>query len=216
MGPVPPFLLCTVIWGSTWLAITFQLPAVAPEASVAYRFALAATLIGLGCLATRRSLRFPLRRHTLFVAQGALFFGLNYVSIYRAEQYVASGLVAVLFSTMAIMSLFGARYAFGTPITARALAGANSSPETLSALSTVMVTDATSDRFIVRCDLAVGGKRSQFRLHLPGADKPLDARLRRVPPIPVVAAGWHNECERLRNPPSTYARGNFRRHISRE
>ena len=124
MGPVPLFLLCTVIWGSTWLAITFQLGAVAPEASVAYRFALAAALIASGCLATQRSLRFPLRQHALFVAQGALFFGLNYVAIYRAELYVASGLVAVLFSTMAFMSLFGTRYAFGTPITARALAGA--------------------------------------------------------------------------------------------
>src|SRR5262249_62357802 len=43
-----------------------------------------------------------------------------------------------------------------------------------------MVTDVTSDRFIARSDLPVGGKRSRFRLHLPGADKPLDARLRRV------------------------------------
>jgi len=68
--------------------------------------------------------------------------------------------------------------------------------------------------FIARCDLAVGGKRSKFRLHFRGA--PLDARLRRVPRIAVVAAGWRNECERLRNPPSTYARGNFRRHVSRE
>src|SRR5262245_28654258 len=98
----------------------------------------------------------------------------------------------------------------------RALAGAHSSPETLCASSTVMVTDVTSDRFIARSDLPVGGKRSQFRLHLPGADKPLDARLRRVPGIPVAAAGWHNEYERLRNPPSTYARGNFRRHVLRE
>src|SRR4029453_4121404 len=124
MGPVPLFLLCTVIWVSTGLAITFQLGAGAPEASVAYRFALAATLIAGGCLATGRSLRFPSRRHALFAAQGALFFGFNYIAIYRAELYVASGLVAVLFSTMAFMSLFGTRYAFGTPITARALAGA--------------------------------------------------------------------------------------------
>src|SRR6516162_3260760 len=51
---------------------------------------------------------------------------------------------------------------------ARALGGANSSPETLCAVSTVMVTDATSDRFIVRSDLAVGGKRTEFRLHLRG------------------------------------------------
>src|SRR5215468_1215507 len=73
---------------------------------------------------------------------------------------------------------------------------------------------AVAAGFIARWDLAVGGKRSKFRLHFRGA--PLDARLRRVPRIPVLAAGWRNECERLRNPPSTYARGNFRRHIPRE
>ena len=124
MGPVSLFLVSSVIWGSTWLAITFQLGVVAPEASVAYRFALAALLLGLGCLATGRSLRFPLRHHALFAAQGALFFGLNYVAIYRAEQYIASGLVAVLFSTIVFMSLVGTRLAFGTPITARASIGA--------------------------------------------------------------------------------------------
>src|SRR5262245_54384163 len=94
---------------------------------------------------------------------------------------------------------------------ARAPAGAHNSPETLCASSTVMVTDVTSDRFIARSDLPVGGKRSRFRLHLPGADKPLDARLRRVPGVHVVAGGWHNECERLRNPPSTDVLGKFRR-----
>jgi drug/metabolite transporter (DMT)-like permease len=56
--------------------------------------------------------------------QGVLFFGLNYVAIYRAEEYVASGLVAVLFSTMVFMSLVGTRLVFGTPITARAVTGA--------------------------------------------------------------------------------------------
>jgi drug/metabolite transporter (DMT)-like permease len=124
MGPVPLFLSCTAIWGSTWLAITFQLGMVAPEASVSYRFALAATLIACGCLATGRSLRFPLRVHALLVAQGALFFGLNYIAIYRAEQYVASGLVAVLFSTIVFTSLVATRFTFGTPITARAVMGA--------------------------------------------------------------------------------------------
>jgi drug/metabolite transporter (DMT)-like permease len=124
MGVVPLFLAPTLIWSSTWLAITFQLGVVAPEVSVAYRFALAALLIAGGCLATGRSLRFPLRHHLLFAAQGALFFGLNYIAIYRAEQYATSGLVAVLFSTIVIMSLVGTRLAFGTPITARALIGA--------------------------------------------------------------------------------------------
>ena len=124
MGPVPLFLLASAIWGSTWLAIKFQLGVVAPEASVAYRFALAAVLLAIACLARGWSLRFPLRVHALLAAQGALLFGLNYVAVYLAEQYVASGLVAVLFSTMVFMSLVGTRLAFRTPISAKALIGA--------------------------------------------------------------------------------------------
>ena len=38
------FVACVLIWGTTWLAITFQLGSVAPEASVAWRFALAALI----------------------------------------------------------------------------------------------------------------------------------------------------------------------------
>ena len=133
MSNVALFLIPTVIWSSTWLAITFQLGVVAPEVSVVYRFALAAVLIAGGCLATGRSLRFAPRHHALFAAQGALFFGLNYIAIYRAEQYATSGLVDFkrlqlcrrqLFSTIVIMSLVGTRLAFGTPITARATTGA--------------------------------------------------------------------------------------------
>ena len=53
--------------------------------------------------------------HMLLVAQGALLFGFNYIPVYRAELHVASGLVAVLFSTMVFMSLVGTRLVFGTP-----------------------------------------------------------------------------------------------------
>src|SRR6516164_9434574 len=42
--------------------------------------------------------------------------------------------------------------------------------------------------FIARCDLAVGGKRSKFRLICGGA--PLAARSRGVPLAPFVAGGW--------------------------
>jgi drug/metabolite transporter (DMT)-like permease len=48
-----------LIWGSTWLAIKYQLGVVAPEVSVAYRFGLAPLLLGAWCVATGRSLRFP-------------------------------------------------------------------------------------------------------------------------------------------------------------
>ena len=118
------FAVATAIWSSTWLAIKFQLGVVAPQASVAYRFALAALILAAWCAARGQSLRFPLRTHAWIAAQGATFFGLNYVSVYLAEGYVASGLVAVGFSTIVFMTPIGVRLAFGTPIAARTLIGA--------------------------------------------------------------------------------------------
>jgi drug/metabolite transporter (DMT)-like permease len=118
------FAACTLIWGSTWLAIKFQLGTVAPGVSVAYRFALAAALLAAWCIATGRSLAFPRRTHAWLAAQGLTMFGLNYVAVYEAERHVASGLVAVVFSTIVFMTPFGARLAFRMPVAARTLVGA--------------------------------------------------------------------------------------------
>jgi len=124
MGLGPLFVIPTLIWGSTWFAIKFQLGVVAPEVSVAYRFAFAALLLAAWCAATGRSLALPRRAHAWMALQGVTFFGLNYVAVYEAEQRLASGLVAVVFSTIVFMTPFGARAAFGTPVAARTLAGA--------------------------------------------------------------------------------------------
>jgi drug/metabolite transporter (DMT)-like permease len=124
MSPAILFAIATAIWGSTWLAIKFQLGIVPPEASVAYRFALAAVILAAWCYARGRSLRFPARTHAWIAAQGATFFGLNYVGVYVAERYVTSGLVAVVFSTIVFMTPIGTRIAFGTPIAPRVAIGA--------------------------------------------------------------------------------------------
>jgi len=118
------FAVASLVWGSTWLAITFQLGSVAPEVSVAYRFGLAALVLSLWCATTGRSLRFTRAEHLGIAAQGTLMFGLNYVGVYQAEAYVASGLVAVLFSTIVFMNLVASRLLFRTPLTARMLVGA--------------------------------------------------------------------------------------------
>jgi drug/metabolite transporter (DMT)-like permease len=118
------FLIPTLIWGSTWLAITFQLGSVAPEVSVCYRFALAALLLAAWCRATGRKLRFRWRDHAYLAGLGALLMGFNYIWIYRAEQHVTSGLVAVLFSTLVFMSPVAMRLAFGTPLRVRTFVAA--------------------------------------------------------------------------------------------
>lgn len=118
------YAVAVLIWGSTWLAIKFQLGPVGVSMSVAMRFGFAAIL--LFAFAAWRSI--PLaasgERHRWLVLQGALLFGLNYVLVYVSERYLPSGIVAVFFSAVVFLNLFGARIAFGTPIPARALTGA--------------------------------------------------------------------------------------------
>ena len=118
------FLVPALIWGSTWHAITWQLGTVAPEVSVTYRFAAASLLLVLGCIATGRSLRFPLRDHGYLAGLGLLMICVNYNLIYWAERIVVSGLVAVVYSTIVFMTPIGMRVAFGVPMRPRLLAAA--------------------------------------------------------------------------------------------
>ncbi|HJW08302.1 MAG TPA: EamA family transporter [Holophagaceae bacterium] len=124
MNNLSLYLISVLIWGSTWIAITFQYGRVAPEVSVAYRFGLAALMLVGWCLARGRSLRFSLPQHGWLALQGALMFGVNYVCVYVAEQRIPSGLMAVIFSLLAILNLFGARLFFATRLSAASLAGA--------------------------------------------------------------------------------------------
>jgi drug/metabolite transporter (DMT)-like permease len=124
MGTTGLFIISSAIWGSTWLAITYQLGVVAPELSVAYRFGLAAIALFAWCAATRRSLRFAARDHAYLAALGVMLFGLNYIGIYWAERFVTSGVVAVLFATIVFMNPAGMRLAFGVPLSARTLIAA--------------------------------------------------------------------------------------------
>ncbi len=112
-----------LIWGSTWLAIKFQLTQVPPILSVAYRFALAAAILFGYCVLTKRRLRFPGRDHLLMTLQGGSLFGAGYVLCYLASQYLTSGLVAVLFSIIVVFNIFNLRLFMGLAIRGRAVIG---------------------------------------------------------------------------------------------
>ena len=107
------FLLPCCIWGSTWLVIKYQYGIVAPEVSVAYRFGAAALLLFAWCLIRREPLSFTPAQHVQLMLVGMMQFALNYVFVYLAEQYLTSGLVAVVFALMVIWNLLGARFLFG-------------------------------------------------------------------------------------------------------
>jgi drug/metabolite transporter (DMT)-like permease len=118
------FFLSSLIWGSTWYAIRFQLGTVAPEASVAYRFFLAAVLLLGFSAATGVRLRYSMREHLQMAAQGAFMFCSNYVLVYHSERFLASGLVAVVFSIIVFFNIVGMRLFFGQPIRLKMVSGA--------------------------------------------------------------------------------------------
>jgi drug/metabolite transporter (DMT)-like permease len=111
------FVACVAIWGSTWLAITFQLGRVAPEASVCYRFLIAALLLFGYCRVRGLPLAFGARAHAWVALQGVLMFSVSYLFVYYAEQDVVSGLVAVGYSASPLLGMLGLRVLFRTPIT---------------------------------------------------------------------------------------------------
>jgi drug/metabolite transporter (DMT)-like permease len=117
------YLTTVLIWGSTWLAIKFQLGEVPPELSVVYRFSLASILLFAYSAWRRLPLRFTPRQHAFIALQGLLLFSANYIMVYFAELYITSGLVAVIFSSIIMMNVFLAAIFLGTPVRAQVVLG---------------------------------------------------------------------------------------------
>jgi drug/metabolite transporter (DMT)-like permease len=118
------FLISTVVWGSTWLVILFQLGSVPTSASVGYRFLLAGGLLMAWCALRGESLRLPRVQWPWVALQGVLLFGLSYIFVYESERHITSGLVAVLNSAMLVFNLVGMRLCFDMPIERRSVLGA--------------------------------------------------------------------------------------------
>lgn len=96
-------LLC-LIWGSTWVAIKIGLVGVPPFLGAGLRFLVATLLIG-AVVALRRTRIRPTRHDWIAIlSAGLLVFWLDYAAVYWAEQRISSGLTAVLFSTMPLMT----------------------------------------------------------------------------------------------------------------
>lgn len=124
MGNTLLYVIPVLIWGSTWLAIKFQLGIVPPELSVAYRFLLAALILFVYSKWRGLNLRFSRSEHLFMALQGLLLFSLNYVMVYFAELYVTSGLVAVLFSALIILNVLFGALLLHNPVSRRVLLGA--------------------------------------------------------------------------------------------
>lgn len=84
------YSICILIWGSTWIAITYQLGVVEPVVSVAWRFIAAALLLFGICFLRSEKIRYGPRDHAFLALQGLLMYSAGYVCVHEAEARVVS------------------------------------------------------------------------------------------------------------------------------
>lgn len=115
------YALLVVIWSSTWVAIKIGLEDCPPLLGAGMRFALAGLLL-LGLAAARRqSLRTDAR---LAAVLALLPFALAYGLVYWGEQYIPSGLAAVLFGVLPLYTaVLGSLLLPDEPLRARLVVG---------------------------------------------------------------------------------------------
>jgi len=105
LGTLLLYALVVLFWGTTWIALKYQVGYVAPEFSVAYRFFLAGLIMFAWARLRSMRLRYDGKTHFWFLLLGVLIFSTNFLMFYFAARYVASGLLAVIFSATALANL---------------------------------------------------------------------------------------------------------------
>lgn len=118
-----PFILITLIWGSTWIVIKDQLGEVPPGWSITYRYIVAAAAMFVLAVVSGVSLRVGRNGHLLAAGFGFPQFVLNFNFVYAAEHYITSGLVAVVFALLLVPNSALTWLFFRHRVTARFVAG---------------------------------------------------------------------------------------------
>jgi len=104
------WLLLCGIWGSTWLFIKLGLEDLPPFTFAGIRFVIASTI--LFSLVAFRRLSLPRNRSDWFLlaSTGVLAFCINYGLLFWGEQYISSGLAALLQATIPVFGLVIAHF----------------------------------------------------------------------------------------------------------
>jgi drug/metabolite transporter (DMT)-like permease len=104
------YSLCCLIWGSTWLVIKIGLIGVPPFLGAGLRFSLASAVLFSVVAFQRKKLRLDSDGWVAVWSCGLLSFYYGYATTYWAEQYISSGLTAILWCTVPLCVALLARF----------------------------------------------------------------------------------------------------------
>jgi len=118
------FSLCCLIWGSTWIAITYQIGHTSETFAIALRYLLASACLGAYCLLKRLPLALPVHVHIKMAAVGVFLYSLNYTLLYLAQAHIISALLALMSSCIIYINVVLRRWWLKEPIRKEVVVGA--------------------------------------------------------------------------------------------
>jgi drug/metabolite transporter (DMT)-like permease len=173
--------MLVLIWSSTWVSIKIGLEDCPPLLGAGIRFSLAGVVLLAVSAARRRRLRTDVR---LAVVLGVFPFALTYGLVYWGEQYIPSGLAAVLFGVLPLyVAVMGATLLPDQPLRAQVIAGV------LVAIAGLALAFAES-LDLGDEDLALAGAAALAFAPLGAAVGNISIKLRAGALDPVVLNGW--------------------------
>lgn len=180
-----PFLLVSLIWGSTWLVIKDQISEVPPSWSVSYRFIIAAAAMFMLAAYKRLSFRLDRTGYLLALILGLFQFSFNFNFVYNAELFITSGLVAVLFALLMVPNAIMGRIFLGHKISGAFLGGSAIAAVGIAMLfwHEYLASPASLEQVLIGAALAFGGILSASIANVMQAGE----RLKSYPMITVLA-----------------------------
>ena len=118
------YAMMLLVWGTSWIAISAQVGIVPPMISGVIRFSIASLVIFIWLRMRGDQIAFPWRTHLRFALLGVLIFSSNFMLFYYAASYMASGLMAVIFSLASLFNIVLSLIFFGQKPPRAGLVGA--------------------------------------------------------------------------------------------
>ncbi len=92
------FILISIIWGSTWLAIKIGLDSIPPFYGIAIRFTIASIILYMILKLRGESIPFDRTSILMYLNLAVFSFSFPFALVYWGQQYIASGLASILFA----------------------------------------------------------------------------------------------------------------------
>ncbi len=117
------YLIVCLCWGTTWLAIQLAVESVPPLTAAGIRFLIAFPMFVAFALSRSEDILYPRSHLRFFLFITVFYFAVPYWMLNFGEQFVSSGLTALLFSTMPVFILIFSRLILNEQITIFQFAG---------------------------------------------------------------------------------------------